>query len=223
MKRLLGLLLLAGTLAPGTALAETDLIGGATFLTGAPRGAFDGVVGYGYGLEGHALVTPASGPFGLRVQGSFLVYGHERIVVPFSGTRGRVGLDLTTDNWIGSFALGPQLVARSGPVRPYVYGVGGLSYFATTSEVRSEDSILAVARTTNFDDVTFRWSVGGGVNIPVSRTVALDLGVAYVSNDRVSYLAEGDILDDGSGGALFTPRRSEANLVQFTVGFSGGW
>jgi len=223
MKRSLGLLLLVGTLAPGTAVAETDLIGGATFLTGAPQGAFDAVVGHGYGLEGHALVTPPSSPFGLRIQGSFLVYGHERTVIPFSGTRGRVGLDLTTDNWIGSLVLGPQLVARSGPVRPYVYGVGGLSYFATTSEVRSEDAFYAFARSTNFDDVTFRWSVGGGVNIPVSRTVALDLGVAYVSNDRVSYLAEGDILDDGSGGAIFTPRRSEANLVQFTIGVSGGW
>lgn len=223
MRRLVGVLLAAAALASGTASAETDLLLGATFLVGAPSGTFDVVVGTGFGLEGYALVTPPRAPYGLRLEGSFLVYGHERTVLAYPGTGGRVGVDLTTDNWIGSLGLGPQLMAREGPVRPYVRVLAGVSYFATTSELQSGDGIYIVARSTNYDDLAFRWSAGGGVNIPVSHSIAIDLGVAWASNGRVSYLTEGDIQDDGHGGAVLNPRHTSASLVQFTFGLSGGW
>jgi len=215
--------LLALTLWPASVFAETDLLGGAALLVGSPRGPFDEVVGTGWGLEGHALLTPAGRPFGLRIDGAFLVYGSETITVPFSGTGGRVGLDVTTDNWIGSLSVGPELTARSGPVRPYVHALAGVAYFATTSEVKGRGGAFPLARSTNFDDSTFRWSVGGGVNLAVGRRVAVDVGLAWVSNDRVSYLAQGDIQDDGHGGVVVEPRRSRVDLVQLTIGVTGGW
>lgn len=224
MRRLPRVLLAAAALAgAGPAWAETDLMGGGTFLVGAPHGAFDVAAGTGFGLEGYALVTPPRAPYGLRVEGSFLVYGHERTVVPFPGTGGRVGADLVTDNWIGTLSVGPQVMARSGTVRPYVRVLAGLSYFATTSELQSADGFRTLARSTNYDDVAFGWSAGCGINVPVSRSLAIDLGVAYASNGRVSYLTEGDIQDDGHGGAILNPRRSTASLMQFTFGLSGGW
>jgi len=221
-KRLLVIALLAGLLAPSAARA-TDLVGGAAFLVGVPQGDFDRAVDTGYGLQAHALLTPSGKPFGLRIEGSFLIYGSETFVAPFAGTGGRVGLEVTTDNWIGSFAVGPELAVRSGAIRPYAHALVGLSYLATTSDLRNGIEPFPVASSTNFDDTTFRWSAGGGLNIPVSRSIAIDIGAAYVSNDHVSYLTEGDIHDDGHGGAVFTPRRSQANLVQFTIGVTGRW
>ena len=222
VKRPLVIALLGALLAPCAARA-TDLVGGAAFLVGVPQGELDRAVNTGYGLEAHAFVTPAGKPFGLRIEGSFLIYGSEHFVAPFAGTGGRVGLEVTTDNWIGSFAAGPQLAVRSGAVRPHVHALVGLSYFATTSELRNELEPFPVASSTNFDDTTFRWSAGGGFNVPVSRTIAIDIGAAYVSNDHVSYLTEGDIHEDANGNAVFTPRRSRANLVQFTIGVTGRW
>jgi len=203
-------------------LARADLIGGGAMLVGLPQGDFDRAVGTGWGFEGHGFATAPKAPWGLRFQGSFLIYGSESFVSPYPGTRGRVGVEVTTDNWIASLAAGPQLAVRSGPLRPYVHALAGFSYFATTSRVDSND-VVPFAESTNYDDWTFRWSVGGGVNIPIGGSVALDLGVAYVSNDRVSYLTEGDLVEDAAGSVVFAPRRSEANLVQFTVGVSAGW
>jgi opacity protein-like surface antigen len=222
LKRALGIALLAWLPAP-TAARATDLVGGASFLVGVPQGDFDRAVDTGYGLQAQALLTPSGKPFGLRIEGSFLIYGSEHFIAPFAGTGGRVGLEVTTDNWIGSFGVGPELAVRSGAVRPYVHALVGLSYFATTSDLRNGVEPFPVASSTNFDDTTFRWSAGGGLNIPVSRTIAIEVGAAYVSNDHVSYLTEGDIHDDGHGGAFLTPRHSRANLVQFTIGVTGRW
>jgi hypothetical protein len=222
VKTPLGIALLAGLMAPSAGSA-TDLVGGASFLVGVPQGDFDRAVDTGYGLEGHLFLAPAGKPFGLRIEGSFLIYGSETFVAPFAGTGGRVGLEVTTDNWIGSFAVGPELAVRSGAVRPYAHALIGLSYFATTSDLRNELEPVPVASSTNFDDTTFRWSAGGGFNIPVSRSIAIAIGADYVSNDHVSYLTEGDIHDDGHGGAVFTPRHSRADLVQFTIGVTGRW
>jgi opacity protein-like surface antigen len=188
-----------------------------------PNGDFAEAAGTGFGALGHAFITPEHAPFGLRIDGSVLVYGSESFTVPFSGTGGRVGVDVTTDNWIAHLGAGPQFAVRSGPIRPYVNATLGFSYFATTSDVKGEDAFEPIASSTNYDDWTFRWSIGGGVNVPLGDSVALDLGVAWVSNSRVSYLTEGDVQDDGAGGIEFTPRRSEADLVQYTVGITGGW
>jgi opacity protein-like surface antigen len=211
------------SLLPVSAFAETDLIGGGAFLVGVPQGDFDKAVGTGYGLEGHAVITPAHRPYGLRVEGSFIIYGSETFTIPFPGTGGRVGLDETTDNWIGSLVLGPQLMARSGPVRPYVHALAGLAYVATTTEIRDENDFSSVASSTNYDDVGFRWSLGAGVAVPLGRSAALDLGAAYVGTESVRYLAEGDIHDDGHGGIQFTPRQSQVSLLQFRIGVTAGW
>lgn len=204
--------------------AHADLIGGLSIVGGDAKGDFAKAADTGFGAVGHAFITPEHAPFGVRIEAGVLVYGSESFTVPFSGTGGRVGLEVTTDNWIAHLAAGPQLAVRSGPIRPYVNATLGFSYFATTSDVEgNDDSRPPFASTTNYDDWTFRWSVGGGVNVPLGGSIALDLGVAWVQNSRVSYLTEGDIVDDGAGGIDFTPRRSEADLIQYHVGVSGGW
>ncbi len=204
-------------------VAHADLIGGLALLGADAKGDFAQAADNGFGALGHAFFTPDHAPFGVRLEAGVLVYGSESFNVPFSGSGGRVGVEITTDNWIAHLGAGPQFAVRTGPIRPYVNATLGVSYFATTSDVKGEDDFEAFARSTNYDDWTFRWSVGGGVNVPLSGSIALDLGVAWVSNSRVSYLTEGDIVDDGDGGIDFTPRRSEADLVQYTVGISGGW
>ena len=74
-------------------------------------------------------------------------------------------------------------------------------------------------RTTNYDDWTFAWSAGAGLLIPVSRSLAIDVGVQYVGNGTVRYLAEGDLLPSPGGAPpVIVPRQTAANLLTITVG-----
>ncbi len=221
MKATRTLLALAVLAFPVLSWAEVDLMGGASFAFADPQGDFDAAAGTGIGLEAFAVIAPKGKPFGLRVDGSYLTYGSESFVTPFPGTGGRVGVEVSTDNWIAHMGAGPEFAVRTGPVRPFVFGTAGFSYFATTSNL--SDDFGSYAYTTNYDDWTFRWSVGGGLNIPISKSVALSVGAAWVANDDVTYLVEGDVLDDGNGGIAFNPRHTDANLIQYTIGVSGGF
>ncbi|HEX2166774.1 MAG TPA: hypothetical protein VHG09_06000, partial [Longimicrobiales bacterium] len=170
-----------------------------------PVGEFRDYVKHGGGINvNFALPIPRGGAFSLRADGGFIVYGSETREVCFSQTVGcRILLELTTTNSIGYLNIGPQLMLPHGPVRPYVNAAIGGAYFGTSSSVSGTDANEEdFASTTNFDDITFAWTGGGGLLISLSggRTpVLLDLGVRYHGNGEVEYLKKGDITDNPDG------------------------
>ena len=132
---------------------------------------------------------------------------------PVPGTGGLITEDLTIENWLLNAGVGPQVMARSGPVRPYAYALAGLGYFATDTTL-GNDYYPASIGSTNYDDTTFAWCAGAGLLVSVSRSFAIDLGVQYVGNGTVRYLAEGDLLPSPGGAPpVIVPRKTEANLV----------
>ncbi len=206
--------------------SERVKLGGGIVLA-VPTGEFSDFVGLGGGANLFALFNfDRNGLFGLRLDGSVLSYGHERITQPLSNTIQRVSVDVTTNNWIASFGLGPQLTLGSGPIRPYVYGTVGFSYFATVSSVSgTADFDHSFASSTNFDDVTFASSGGAGVLIQLSngtRPVALDMSVRTLRNGVTEYLRRGSIQERSDGSVFITPIQSEANLVTVKLGVSVG-
>jgi len=212
-----------GQPAPGPVRAQA---GGAVFVA-QPVGEFDDYVDVGFGLGGHLLVRlDPAGVVSLRVDGGFVNYGRESKRVCLSTTVGcRVQVDLVTSNDILFGAIGPQLAVPSGPLRPYVNGGIGLSYFATTSSVRGVSDAEDFASTRNFGDVTLTWSAGGGLYIPLrigSTPFAIDLGARYLLNGEVEYLREGGIEDHPDGSITLHPTRSEANLLVWQIGVSVG-
>jgi hypothetical protein len=218
-------------LGPATSSGEPRLMGGLTLSIGQPQGDFHRYVsnGVGVGANGLFRVDPA-GAFAIRLDGGFLNYGRERKQIPLSGVPGggRIRLDLTTSNNIVWLGAGPQLMAPRGPVRPYVNGTAGFSYFATTSSVegRNNDD-QPFAEDTNYDDLTFSWGGGGGLLIPVHRSretmVFLDVGARYHNNGRnVRYLREGGIRDLPNGGIELSVIESRADLVTWHIGVSIG-
>lgn len=219
-------------LAPGAAEAQDELSVpnihfGVTGVYGRPVGEFHDYVKHGGGLNLSAVLSPpAGGAFGLRADGGFIIYGSETQEVCFSSTVGcRVRLDLTTTNSIAYLNVGPQLMLPGGTLRPYANAGIGFAYFGTSSSVSGVDNDDSFGDTTNFDDITFGWTGGGGLLVQLSRgrtPVALDLGVRYMGNGEAEYLKKGDIQDNPDGSITFTPTRSEANLLQFQVGVSIG-
>jgi opacity protein-like surface antigen len=184
-------------------------------------GAFADATDTGVGLAAHAVFTPGAGVFGVRLQMGAVVYGSRNVGASVPGTGGLVTTNLTVDNWLLNAGIGPQVVVRAGAVRPYAYALAGVGYFATDTTIGHY--YYGAYGTTNYDDTTFAWSAGAGLLIPVSGSLAIDVGVQYVGNGTVRYLAEGDLLP-APGGAppLIVPRKTDANLVEITVGVTFG-
>jgi hypothetical protein len=193
----------------------------------SPQGDFGEQVDQGFGLAAHGMYkVDQAGWLGLRLDGGFIQYGSESYRVPLSGTiGGRIMVDVNTSNQIAHLGVGPQLGVPTGAFRPYVGGTVGLSYFATTSSVKGDDSSETFASDTNYDDLTLAFGGLGGVYIPLSRgatPVSLDLGARYHRNGEVSYLKEGSITDNVDGTVSFSPIHSEADILTFHIGVSIG-
>lgn len=204
--------------APAKAIGEPpEWLGGGGLLIGVPLGDFADAVDEGFGVAGHAVFTPGGGPFGLRLQGGLLIYGSREVPRSVPGTGGLITEDLTTENWLANVGIGPQVMARSGRVRPYAFALAGLGYFAT--ETRLGDGLYPQASSINYEDTTFAWSAGAGLLLAVSRDVSIDLCVQYVGNGTARYLAEGDLRPSPDGSPpRIVPRETEANLVELTIG-----
>jgi hypothetical protein len=195
---------------------------GLSGVVARPTGEFQSNVDWGGGVAFYWNVNPtADRHLGLRVEGNALLYGHERFEIPLAPSAGRVRLDVTTDNFIFGFGAGPQLTLFNGPVRPYVFGTVGFSYFATISSAGDDAGWDTFASTTNFDDWTLALSGGAGVLVRLARapkTVALDLSVLGTRNGEADYLTRGGVVENGDGTVTVFPMRSDANLVTVRMG-----
>jgi opacity protein-like surface antigen len=217
-------LLLPAALAASASLAQpqpqkaSEWLGGGGLLVGIPLGEFADATDEGFGVVGHAVFTPGGGPFGIRLQAGGLIYGSRHVSVPVPGTGGLIVQDLTTDNWLVNAGVGPQIMARSGSVRPYAYALAGVGYFLTETTL-DDDHGYSYYGSTNYDDTTFAWAAGAGLLFPLSRSVSLDVCVQYVGNGTARYLAEGDLVPSADDTPpVIVPRHTDANLVTITVG-----
>ncbi len=201
--------------------------GGLGVVLGVPVGEFGDFVKFGGGLDGYFLATlERSGAIGLRVDGRFIVYGSETVRRPLSETIRRVTVDVTTTNFFVSLGAGPQWMVPRGRVRPYAFGTVGLSYFATESSVRGDVDFSPAISSTNFDDVTWALSGGGGLIIRLSsgRTpVSLDLSGQFLRHGETRYLREGGIEELPDGFLRITPIESTTNMVLVRIGVALGF
>jgi hypothetical protein len=200
---------------------------GGSLVLALPSGEFRRYVSGGGGGNGFVAIKLGSeGVASLRLDGTFILYGHETRRVPLgTGPLSLVDVDVTTSNSIVSFAVGPQLTSPRGTLRPYLSGGVGLSYFWTHSSVRGTNNSESFASSTNFDDITVAWRAATGLWIQVGRgrtPIWLDLGASYVRNGRVQYLREGSITFDLSGSPVYNAVESETNLVLIHLGVSVG-
>lgn len=206
---------------------RSPVFGGVSLVYGRPTGEFATYVDQGFGLDGFARYkVDRRGIFSLGVEGGWMQYGRETIRAPLSSTVGRIMVDVTTSNNIVFLGAGPQLTAPSGPVRPYVAGSVGFSYFFTESSVSGSSSDnQSFAETNNFDDFIFATTGGAGVYVPLGsrREAGLDIGVRYHNGGRGQYLREDSIRDRPGQTPLITPIESQTRLYSWRVGFVAGF
>ena len=199
----------------------------AALAVAQPVGEFGRFVDAGVGLNtGVSYAIDAKRVLSLRGDVGFVVYGTERQRVPIPGIP-RVRVDVNTTNNIFMYTAGPQLMAPSGAVRPYVHGFVGGSYFSTSSSLSGTSDYDAdnYFNTQHAGDGVFSYGGEGGLLIPLtvrSNPVSIDLGARYVSNGTTRYLTKGDITDHADGTVSYTPKETETKFWVYRVGVRVG-
>ena len=220
--------------APAGAIAQAPVgrvplkfTGGATLVAVQPLGDFGRRVNVGGGLGGHGLLRlDGAGALALRLDGGFVVYGHERVRAnnPISG---RVNLDVETTNGIAIFSAGPQVMLPRGRVRPYANAGIGLALFTTYSSLRGgEEYGMPFAETTNERDANFAYMGGAGLYVPMAthgRAISLDVGARYHANGSPTYLTEGGLVDNPDGTVTENPLHTRADFLAYHLGVSVGF
>lgn len=210
---------------PRGALFPTRFTIAGDLLVAQPKGEFGSNVDNGFG--GNVVFMyklDQAGVFSLRADLGGMQYGSETKRVPFLPYTGRVLLDVTTSNNVFWGGIGPQMqLMTTGPVRPYVNGAVGFQGFVTESALSGSDESWDYASTTNSDDVTLAYMVGGGVYIPLGKTptsASLNIGARYHFGGNAKYLREGDITDNPDGTITLNPRFSKTDVVMWQLGIS---
>ena len=200
---------------------------GLNFQVAFPQGEFKDFVGTGYGLGGNfTFYLDRRNRAGLRIFMSWIEYGRTTERLPLSPTLPGLTVDLTTANDIYTFGVGPELQLGGGDFRPYLHAIIGTSNFATTTSAEGTNNTSPFASSTNFNDWTLAWAVGGGLQFVVShgrRPVSLDLGIRYQSHGETRYLREGSIRPAPGGGVSFTPIESQTDLLVPHLGVQIGF
>jgi opacity protein-like surface antigen len=129
-----------------------------------------------------------------------------------------VAVNVTTANGIFSLGVGPQFSFPLGPIRPYGYGLLGLSRFATLSGLGGGLLPDILAGDENFGDAGLAWSGGVGLQWPVHPRATVDVGVAYQGHGRRDYLVKGGVTDNPDGSLAFDIKRSKADLYAIRFG-----
>lgn len=196
---------------------------GAAFLVSEPKEEFSNNVGLGFGIGGGMQYrVDRTGWFSVRLDASWLRYGHETKRVPFSQTvGGRILVDVSTSNSILGFGIGPEVSVPFGPIRPYLNaGFSGLLFRTTSSVSGIDSSDEPIAGTTNLSDWTSAWVAGTGIRIPLGRDspASLDLGLRYHRGGEALYLREGSIVDNPGGSVTINPLNSETPFMIYAVG-----
>ncbi|MFN8651142.1 MAG: hypothetical protein U0133_20345 [Gemmatimonadales bacterium] len=198
---------------------------GINLQLGLPQGEFADFVDAGFGVGGNVtFFLDRSRRAGLRLYLSWLEYGRTTQQIPFPGLPG-IDVDLTTANDIYSFGVGPEFHLSSGRVRPYVHAAIGASNFATRTSAKGTDNVDSFASTTNFNDWTFAWYGGGGIDFQVSsgrNPVYIDGGVRYQGHGRTRYLREGSVEPAPGGGIILDPVESRTDLLIIHLGVQVG-
>jgi len=180
-----------------------------------PQGEFAGYVGTGFGahLEGTRYLD-ASRRLGIRLDLGFATYGHQSSVMDL----GLVEMDVSTDNDIFMLDVGPQFRLGHGGLQGYVRGIGGLSYFVTTSSVMDQGT--SHFSKTHAADLIPSVGLGGGLLIRVRkgpRPLYLDLTLEVRRQGTTRYARKGDVVLRG-GRAETTTVRSRTDMVLIGLG-----
>ncbi len=204
---------------------------GGSFVIGIPKNEFKANTDkLGYGLEIHGTFWEPNKqrPVTIGLNLGYLNYGRESQSRPLSHTIPDVRVDVNRNNSIANMHLLVQIAPFTGTWRPFLEVLGGGNYIFTTTEVKSErdwGNNENIAESTNFDDWSWSYGIGGGMLIKVwnnpdeKGTLYLNLKCRYLWSSESEYLTEGGIVINPANGAVdYYVNKSTTDLFTINIG-----
>jgi len=214
-----------------------DFLAGVGFAVGSPQGEFrDNIGRNGFGVTFGGVVKSSRFPFGIGIDIGFLNYGHQSRYEPLSTTIPDLKVRVENDNNIvaGDLVLRFQ-PPRTGRVIPYIDGVLGFKYLYTSTSIERADTWEDedILSSTNFDDFTFEYGVGGGMLFRVytfedfskqdkQADLYIDFRVRYMYGGNAEYLKKGSIRTS-EGKVSYDVYESETDMLLFHLGVAVGF
>ena len=224
--RIVAILALAAL--PLAAGAQSRYTAGVAGVYGKPLGVFGDNVRQGFGLDGFGtLGLDQRGIVSLKAELGYIRYNSK--TEPFLASTGFGVVDLESETTSGVLMLGagPQIMAPAGPIRPYIGGSVGFARFATNTSINvparysNSGQKETLDQRTVSSDFILSLAASGGVAFELpffGRGVLGDLGVRWHRNGEAEYVSSEGVEYNGSGQAIITATRSEADFLVYRLG-----
>jgi hypothetical protein len=119
---------------------------------------------------------------------------------------------------------GPEFMVTAGKWRPFVYGVGGVTFFHSTARFGDAFNSSSGTRTLFVSS-----NVSSAYGLGVRRVAGRDgrqhgweLGVRFTRNAKAEYLTKEGVYRDSFGNYAVSPKTGQANFITVHIGYSGG-
>ena len=190
---------LASTVGATASHAQKEVLAGGYFTAGFPMGDWGEIAGFGLGVDHTDILVPnTSSPLAIR-SSLGLHYNFSRTVgVPSSNLPPNSLLELETKNWSLFFGVGPELGARTGNVRPFVFGTVGFDTYWTKSELAGTAGGSPYSANHGDSRLGFAWSAGVGARRVISESLLGEVSVEYRSGSGHKFLLPDEITGSGT-------------------------
>ena len=205
---------------------------GVHFTVASPQGEFrDNVDRNGYGISGNGMIRMGLLPMKLGLELGYVRYGSESRREPLSTTIPDVTVNVQNDNniFLGHILLRVQ--PPLGPlvkVTPYIDGLVGFNYLFTETKIEDMDKFTEVVSSTNFDDLTLSYGIGGGLMFKLVDIgapgpglnimgILLDIKVRYLYGGEAEYLKKGSIRRENAK-VFYDATKSKTDLMLYQLG-----
>jgi opacity protein-like surface antigen len=215
-------LLLILTISGSTSVSAQEFQLGIDFAGVFPQSEFKETLNEnGYGVGGQFLFRLGSSPVLVGGDLVFANYGLESREEPISTTLPNLRVRVDTENYVVMPHLLLRLQPNKGAVRPYVDGLVGFKYLATTTTISDDYDNDVIDSDTELSDTAFSYGIGGGVQIELAKfqknAILLDTKVRYIRGGNAKYLKEGSI-QQVNGQTTFDVLSSRTDVLTTQVG-----
>lgn len=217
-------LLITLFLLPGTVSAQ-HFDADVNLLLGIPQRDFrESLDRNAFGINGSIAGGPVNSPFQFGIELGIMTYGSDRRRENFSPNIPEVQVVVRTEYDILTAHFFGRLERPNGIVRPYADALVGFNYLFTESRVTDDDEVGDdIASTTNFDDTTFSYGVGGGLKVLVyqqkTNKYLINLKSRYLLGGEASYLQPGSI-EVVNGNLSYDESTSNTHLLTIHLGMT---
>jgi hypothetical protein len=183
-----------------------------------PIGGLSHYVSPGWGATGAVTWLRRSGPFGLRLEVSYVSFPFGPADHADLRTTAQVPVVVNTGGSRLALSAGPELAFRLGPVRTSVHANAGAVGAFTTMTLTGLGNDDRYNRPKRFSDFAPVFQVGAGAGMRLARGVQVEFAAAFGTVGPTSYGLGEQIRVGVISGPYWGPRKQWSEFVSYRLG-----